>query len=155
MSLLDDLDRLRDVKGSVEIFDALAVDDAPAVAAALARFPRHPLAAALTQWLAARGLEGPRVPSPAEVATKLGIDDLEAHLDAENQLRTRLERSLEAASSRAERAETVANAYAAILVVVALVAALGWLAALGALPLLGVPTDGEERPAPPPAPAAR
>ncbi len=145
-TLLDALDRVRDARGSIELFDALAAEDAAAVATVLARFVRHPLAEELRAWLHARGVEGASLPSPGEVAQKLGITDLEAHLETEARDRARLSRSLEEAWKRAERAETVANAYAAILVVVALAAVLGWLAALGVVPILGGPGDVPEHP---------
>ncbi|MBM4391690.1 MAG: hypothetical protein FJ090_11255 [Deltaproteobacteria bacterium] len=136
-ALLDAIDRVRDARGSIELFDALAAEDAAAVATALARFGRHPLAEPVREWLRARGIEGASLPSPAEVALRLGISDLEAHLETDARERARLARSLGEAWQRAERAETVANAYAAILVVVALAAVLGWLAALGVVPILG------------------
>ncbi len=145
-ALLDALDRVRDVRGSIDLFDGIAADDTAAVATALARFVRHPLAEKVRAWLRVRGVEGAALPSPGEVARALGISDLQAHLETEARDRARLSRSLEEAWKRAERAETVANAYAAILVLMALVAVLGWLAALGVVPILGGPGDAPERP---------
>lgn len=140
------LERERLTPGTLPLFDALTADDAPAVAARLAEFPRHPLRAEFVEWLAARGLSVPPPPTATEVCVERGIVDLIAHLDGlEKQVRVQ-GKGMETTLARAQRAESVANAYAAVLVVVAAIALLGWAAALDYLALFE-PAPPVQRPA--------
>ncbi len=134
-ALLERCDRLRDAPGSVELYDALADGDAEAVGHAYSRWPRHAAAPQVLAWLRARGVEPPPPPSVAEVAAEHGIDDLAGHLRAEAERMGRLRENLERTLQRAERAESVASAYAAVVLLLAAVAALGWAAALGVVPI--------------------
>lgn len=138
-ALIDRLDRVREARGTIELFDGLLAEDAEAVAKALAVHLRHPLAQEFSVWLSARGVATPAPPSPAEVAERLGITDLDAHFAEEAKTRARLTTSADEAWKRARRAEAVANAYAAVLVLLVGVAIMGWLAALDALPFRIVP----------------
>lgn len=133
--LVEALQRVVDRPGTVEIFDALIADSPEDVAGALGAFPRHPMATAVGTWLRARGLEGPRPPTVAEVVAKNGIVDLQAHLEAQAKQAAATQRGLDAAWARAARAETAANAYAAMLVLFAALAVLGWAVALDVIPL--------------------
>lgn len=148
------LERVQRVPGTLPIFDALSVEDVPTVAALLAQHPRHPLRAELVAWLDRRGQALPPPPTADDICREYGIDDLAEHLDSVGQRLRVTERSLAATLERAERAESVANAYAAVLVVVAAVALLGWAAALDYLSLFEAPPL-PERPAPVPAPAPK
>lgn len=144
-ALCEAFERVRERPGTIELFDAVAAEDALAVAAALGRFPRHPFARDLGVWLAARGVDAPERPTPEEILARHGIDDLEARLEADQRDASRLRESLERAFVRAERAESVASAYAAILLLVVGVAVVGWAAALGVLPIFAPPPAEEPR----------
>jgi len=150
-ALVEALERVSTLPGTGELFDALTAEDAPGVARALGAFPRHPRARAVAVWLAARGIEGPERPGAEAVMAAHGIEDLEAHLLGAQQQLTTVQRSLDAALSRASRAESVASAYAAVLVLVVGLAGLGWAAALGVIPLFAPPA-APEKPAHEPAP---
>ena len=134
-ALLDRLDRVREARGSVELFDALLAEQPEGVAKALALHLRHPLLIEVSAWLSARGIEPPTAPGAQAVADRLGITDLESVLAEEAKTRARLTASADEAWKRARRAESVANAYAAVLVLLVGVAITGWLAALDALPI--------------------
>lgn len=138
-ALIDRLDRVREARGSIELFDGLVAEDAESVAKTLAVHPRHPLLEEIRVWLAVRGVATPAPPTPAEVAARLGITDLDAVLADEAKTRARLTASADEAWKRARQAEAVANAYAAVLVLLVGVAIIGWLAALDALPIRIVP----------------
>ena len=158
LSLIDTLERVATAPGTGELFDAVRAGDPAVVAAVLGRFPAHPKARLVGEWLRARGVDGPARPSPDAVLAAHGIDDLEAHLlGMQRQLGT-VQRSLDAALARAARAETVASAYAAVLVLLVLLALLGWAAAIGVVPLFR-PVDVPETQTPPasarPAPPER
>ncbi|GDX80685.1 hypothetical protein LBMAG42_24960 [Deltaproteobacteria bacterium] len=133
--LVDALQRVHDRPGTLEIFDALIAESPEGVAAALGAFPRHPMAVPLGAWLRARGVEGPRQPTVAEVLAKNGIVDLEAHLSGQAGQVAALQRGLDTAWERVARAEMAANAYAAMLVLFAALAILGWAVALDIVPL--------------------
>lgn len=138
-ALLDALDRVRDRPGSVDLFDALAANDPPGVQRAAASHPQHPLFAGVAVWLAARGLHSPEPPSVTEVLAKHGITDLEAHLVEEARRTRQHTKGLEEAWARVKRAEMVADAYAAVLVLIVMVAIVGWAVAIDLVPLGAVP----------------
>ena len=138
-ALVAALERVQAAPGTLLIFDALSVEDAPGVAALIAQHPRHPLRAELVSWLERRGASVPPPPSADEICREHGIADLAEHLDQHTKRSRVTERSLTSSIERADRAESVANAYAAVLVIVTVVALLGWAAALDYLALFEAP----------------
>lgn len=146
--LVERLDRVSTVVGTVDLFDALVAESPERVAAALGAHPSHPLAAAVLAWLAERGVAGARPPTAAEVMAKHGILDLEVHLVAESKRVATLQTGLNAAWERAERGENAANGYAAVLVLCVGVALLGWATALGVVPILDPAQPAAEPPSP-------
>jgi hypothetical protein len=154
-TLVASLDRLQQSPGTLALFDALSVDDAAGVARALAAHPRHPLRAEVEAWLVARGVAVPPPPSPADICAERGIDDLAGHLDRLDRQLVVQSRGVEATRERAERAESLANAYAAVLVVVGAIALLGWASALDYLAIVDPPAPPPRAASPSPtAPAA-
>lgn len=133
-ALLQALERVREVRGSLEIFDGLVRDEPAAVREALAFAPRHPLHDDVAAWLSARGLAPPSPPDVATVLARHGISDLEAFLDERQKTERRLGSLLADARADAARHASAANAYAAVSVLLAAAAFLGWLAAFGVLP---------------------
>jgi hypothetical protein len=150
-ALLDALDRVREVRGSVPLFDALAAEDAPRVRDALAAWPRHPLYDRVVAWLAARDLPPPELAGPAEALARHGITDVDAWVTTRDRREAELARSLADARAERELALRSANVYALLAALLAAVAIGGWLAALGGLPLPAEPTPPTV--APPPHPA--
>lgn len=138
-ALLDALDRVREVRGSVPLFDALVADDAPRVRDALAACPRHPLHAAIVAWLGERGVPGPDVEGPAAALARHGIVDLDAFVTAAATREAALARSLD--STRAERdlALRAANAYALVAALLAALAIGGLFWSLGGFGLTEEP----------------
>lgn len=135
-ALLERFERYRETKGTLELFDALCSGNARAVQKALSFALKHPLADEIGAWLERRGLERPRAPTSQEVLEKRGIDDVEAFLQRKEAEVAELRRSLEIASEAARRAQNAASGYAAMCVLLAGVAILGWLAALQILPFV-------------------
>lgn len=152
--LVEALQRVHDRPGTLEIFDALIAESAEDVAAALGAFPRHPMAMPLAAWLKARGVEGPRPPTVSEVLAKNGILDLEVTLAEQAKQVATLQRGLDTAWARVARAETAANAYAAMLVLFAALAVLGWAVALDVVPLFDDVAPPKTPPRVAPAPPA-
>lgn len=138
-ALLEALDRVRDVRGSVPLFDGLVADDAVRVRDALAACPRHPLHTAIVAWLAARGLAGPATEGPAEALARHGIVDVDTFVVGASEREAALARSL--ADARAERdlALRSADAYALVAALLAIVAIAGLFFVLGGLPLPAEP----------------
>ncbi len=126
--LADAFERVRERPGTLELFDAIVAEDVVAAATALSRHLRHPMAPEVEGWLAARGVAAPGRPTAEMIMAEHGIVDLEGHLDLAEREASRVRASLAAAFSRAARAESLANAYAAVVVLLAGVAALGWAA---------------------------
>jgi hypothetical protein len=128
--LLDALDRVRDVRGSLGIFDALVADDPVRVADALASAPRHPLRPRLEAWLVSRGVAPPSEEGPAAALARHGIVDVDAFVAAAHGREAGLVRAL--ADTRAERdlALRSANAYALVAALLAMIVVGGWIASL-------------------------
>ncbi|MES2640554.1 MAG: hypothetical protein V4850_13760 [Myxococcota bacterium] len=142
--LLDALDRVREVRGSVPLFDALVAEDPARVRDALAACPRHPLHAPIVAWLEARGVPGPDVEGPAAALARHGIVDVDAFVAAASAREAALARALEESRAERELALRAANAYALVAALLAVVAIAGWFWSLGGLPL------PEEPPSTPP-----
>jgi len=151
--LLDALDRVREVRGSVPLFDALAAGDAERVRMTLVAWPRHPLHGAIVAWLGERGLAPPEAESPVAALARHGIDDVDAYVQAAHLREATLSRALDAALAEKSLALRSANAYALIVVLLAIVAIGGWFSALGGLPLPEAPTPDPPAAAPRVAPA--
>ncbi len=147
VALVAALERVQERPGTLVLFDALAAEAAAAVAEVLAAHPRHPLRESVAAWLAARGVAVPAPPSAAQVCAERGIIDLAEHLDQAQKQAQQAARGIERSVARAERAESLANAYAAVLVVVAAIALLGWGAALDYLSMFEAPPLPERSPA--------
>lgn len=149
--LLERFERYRDVKGTLELFDALCSGNAYAVRDALMHALKHPMAEDVVAWLARRGVPRPLPPSNVEVLEKRGIEDVDAFLVKKDKEIAELRRALELAQGAAQRAQNAASGYAAASLVLGGVALLGWLAALGVLPFVAEgPTplrelDGQEQ----------
>lgn len=133
-ALLQALERVREVRGSLELFDGLVRDEPAAVRDALAFAPRHPLRDDVGAWLAARGLDAPPPPDLAAALARHGISDLESWVEERKRTERRLGSMLADARADAARHASAANAYAAVSVLLAAAALLGWLAAFGVLP---------------------
>lgn len=133
--LLAGLDRFRNAKGSAELYDALLTGTPKRVHDELGRVLRHPIAAEIGEWLRARGVEPPRPPSNDEVLERLGITDVEAYVTKKDAEITRLKSELAIVSSRGSDALKAATGYSATTVLLTGVAILGWLAALGVIPI--------------------
>lgn len=133
--LLDALDRVREVRGSVPLFDALAAEDPARVRDALAACPRHPLHAPIVAWLQARGEPGPDVEGPAAALARHGIVDVEAFVATASAREATLTRALGDVRAERDLALRAANAYALVAALLAVVAIVGWFSALGGLPL--------------------
>jgi hypothetical protein len=129
-TLLDALDRVREVRGSVPIFDALVADAPERLRTALAAAPRHPLREPLEAWLLARGVRPMEQESAAEALARHGITDLDAWVADQARRETALARSLDDARAERELALRSANAYALVAALLAAVAIVGWVRAL-------------------------
>lgn len=144
-SLLDALDRVREVRGSLPIFDALVADDPVRVRDALAAHPRHPLRAAIVAWLGERGVAPPSEEGAAAALARHGIDDVDAFVAAAHAREAALVRALADAHAEKELALRSANAYALVAALLAALAIGGWFAALGGFPF---PEEPPVTPAP-------
>lgn len=132
-ALLTALDDVRLVKGSEELFDALLEGHPAQVRATLARFPKHPLHERIVSWITTRGLEPPPAPTREELFAARGIDDVEVWSDDMVRRIQTLEDQVSRAVQARLQAEKLANAYAAVSAMLAIVAILGWLAAVGVI----------------------
>ncbi|MFZ5478117.1 MAG: hypothetical protein ACOZNI_15220 [Myxococcota bacterium] len=138
--LLAALERHREVRGSLPLYDALVRDDPDAVADALGDAPRHPLRPDVEAWLRARGVE-PAGDDPER-------EELRARLAAAERHARDLQRRLDEAVAARAGAVRTADAAALVGVLLAAVAIAGWLAAFGVLPFSPerappVPTEQE------------
>jgi hypothetical protein len=145
------LERLQQSPGTLPLFDALSVEDVGAVGEVLSRYARHPMRADVAGWLQARGGAVASLPSADAVCERRGIVDLDAHLDEAAEQVRRQGLAMERLLLRAQKGESVANAYAALLVVVAAIALLGWASALDYLAVFDTPPE-EHLPASTPTP---
>lgn len=135
-ALLERFERYRETKGTLELFDALGTGHAGEVQKALAHALKHPLAGEVGEWLERRGYERPAPPTGQEILEERGIQDVEGFLQRRDAELAELRRSLEVASESARRAQNAASGYAAVCVLLAGVAILGWLAALRVIPFV-------------------
>ncbi len=137
--LLDALERVREVRGSDRLFDALAAESPPQVRDALAAAPRHPLRDRLLAWLLERGIAGPAAEGAAGALARHGITDLDAWIEARDRRELALARGW--SESQASQAEAVraANAYALVAALLAILALVGWGLALAGFPALEAP----------------
>lgn len=133
-ALLEALERVREVRGSLPLYDALVRGDGAAFAAAVASHPRHPLKDAAVTWLGARGLALPPGPDVASRLLALGIEDVEAHVEAARRTERELRARVDELSTELAAARGAANAAALVCVLLGLLAAAGWAAVLGDLP---------------------
>ncbi len=131
--LLDALDRYKEVRGTLPIFDALWSGDPGRVYTVFADHPTHPVAEALAAWLNARGVTRPGRPSNDEVLDRKGVEDVAAWIDKHEKEVWKLRRERDAAVLARSDALKSANGLAIILFVVAGAAITGWLAAFGVL----------------------
>ena len=138
--LLEALDRVREVRGSLPIFDALVSGGPADVAAALTAWPRHPMRAQIVAWLQANGQPEPPADSPLAALERNGVHDVDAWIAEQDATRLKLERALSDTSAARDHALRSANAYALIAAVLAVLAIGGWVVALG-LPEPEVPAD--------------
>lgn len=130
-ALLDALDRVREARGSVELFDAIAAGDGEGTRAVLGRFGRHPSAPAVRAWLNARGFEPPSPETTVEALGRHGIDDVEAYVQAAASREATLTRALEEARAARDLALRSANTYALVAALLAVLAIAGWIGLLG------------------------
>lgn len=131
-TLIARLDAFMEFPGTIPLFDALSAPEGPehavGVAAVVERFPNHPLARELQDWLHVHGIEV-AAPSAAAVLAELGIDDLRVWYDRRQRERVALERALSEALEGQAAASLSANAYSFMCVLLFFVALLGWTAA--------------------------
>jgi hypothetical protein len=147
--LVDALDRVREVRGSLALFDGIVAGDPERVRAAIAAHPRHPLRAAVAAWLAERGVEAPTDEGPAAALARHGIDDLDAYVASATAREGALVRQLADAKAERDLALRSANAYALMAALLAAFAIGGWVAAVSGFPL---PQEPEPERAPSRAP---
>lgn len=133
--LLAGLDRHRNAKGSPEIYDALLTANAGQVRDELGKVLRHPMAEEIHVWLLARGIDPPKPPSNDEVLARLGILDIESVLLKKDAELLRLKNQVTELQNRGSDALKAATGYSFTTVLLAGVAVLGWLAALGVIPI--------------------
>ncbi len=133
-ALLDALDQFRDVRGTVALFDGLAVRDPNIVLSALAGVPEHPLAGRIAAWLRSRGVEPPPAPTAEQLLARLGIGDVARWVQDQDRALQRLESRLRDVEGARIRAERAANGFAAVAVLLLAAAIFGWLAAFGVVP---------------------
>jgi hypothetical protein len=131
--ILDALDQFRDVRGTVALFDGIATGDAAAIARALKDAPEHPLAGRVGAWMRAQGVAPPSPPTTDELLARLGIGDVGRWVQDQDRALARLEQRLRDVEQARLRSERAASGLAAVCVVLAAAAALGWLAAYGIL----------------------
>ena len=153
-ALLDALDRVREVRGSVPLFDALAAEDPERVRVTLVAWPRHPLHAAIVTWLGERGVDLPESEGPVAALVRHGIDDVDAFVHTVQTREATLTRALDTAVAERSLALRSANANALVAALLAIVAIGGWFSALGGLPLPEAPTPAAPATAPRAAPDA-
>ena len=153
-ALLDALDRVREMRGSVPLFDALAAEDPERVRVTLVAWPRHPLHAAIVTWLGERGVDLPESEGPVAALVRHGIDDVDAFVHTVQTREATLARALDTAVAERSLALRSANAYALVAALLAIVAIGGWFSALGGLPLPEAPTPAAPATAPRAAPDA-
>lgn len=134
-ALLDALERVREVRGSAELFDAIAAGEPGRVADALGRHPRHPTRARLEGWLRARGVEPPGEEGPGEALARHGIEDVDAWVTGAVARENALVRQLADVKAERDLALRSANAYALIAALLAAFAIGGWVAAVSGFPL--------------------
>lgn len=136
-ALMDDLDRFRTTRGTVEFFDALLEQDADAVLTQLKLTPKHPLAEPIGAWLRARGLAPPPPPTPAEILAAHGITDVEAWIEANKKRMADMEERLSNAVLARESAQRAASVYSGMTVILMGIAILGWLGAIDIIHIVG------------------
>ncbi len=153
-ALLDALDRVREMRGSVPLFDALAAEDPERVRVTLVAWPRHPLHAAIVTWLGERGVDLPESEGPVAALVRHGIDDVDAFVHTVQTREATLARALDTAVAERSLALRSANANALVAALLAIVAIGGWFSALGGLPLPEAPTPAAPATAPRAAPDA-
>ncbi len=130
-ALLDALDRVREVRGTLPLFDALVSRDPARVRAALTAWPRHPLRPAIVAWLLDNGESEPPVDSPLAALERHGVADVDAWVSEHRATQARLERALADTTAQRDLALKSANAYALVAAVLAVLAIGGWVVALG------------------------
>jgi hypothetical protein len=128
--LLTALERHRQARGSVELYDALLEEHAERLQLALGKVPLHPLRPELIRWLLSRGHRLPELPSPAELA----LAELEEQLEVQQKQITALREQVETLQGLGLHSHRVNEAYAAVVVLFVGIAVLGWAAAFGLLP---------------------
>lgn len=143
--LLDALDRVREVRGTLPLFDALVSGGPADVAAVLTAWPRHPLRAQIVAWLQANGQAEPPTDSPLAALERHGVHDVDAWIAAQDAARLKLERALADTAAARDHALRSANAYALVAAVLAVLAIGGWVVALG-IPEPEVPAVQPEAP---------
>lgn len=129
--LLDALDRYKEVRGTVPLFDALWSGEPGEVQRALSEFLAHPLAGPIGDWLEARGAARPVKVSNEEVLERRGVADVAGWLDQHEKEAAQLRRERDVAFQKCSDALKAANGLSLMLVLVSGVAVIGWLAAFG------------------------
>jgi hypothetical protein len=146
--LVDALDGVREVRGSLPIFDGIVANDPARVRAALGAHPLHPLRDGVIAWLAARGVPPPETEGAEAALARHGITDLDTWVAGTRAREAALSRDLAESRAQGEQALRAANAYALVAALLAVLAIAGWLVAMGPLRLQEVPAEGA-RPARP------
>lgn len=131
--LLDALERYKEVRGTLPLFDALWSGDPARVYTSLGENLTHPLAEDLARWLAARGVARPARPSNDAVLEQKGVEDVAAWIERHEKEVLKLRRERDDAARQRSDALKAANGLAMILVVVTAAGIMGWLAAFGVM----------------------
>ncbi len=132
--LLDALDRYKEVRGTLPLFDALWSNDPARVYEAFAEHLTHPVADGLTVWLNVRGIARPVRPTNDAVLQQKGVEDVAAWVEKHEKEVLKLRRERDAAVMAGSDALKAANGLGLVLVVVAAAGVIGWLAAFGVMP---------------------
>jgi hypothetical protein len=133
-ALLDALERVREVRGSLPLYDALIRVDGVAFAQALAMHPRHPLRDDALAWMERRGIAPAAPPDATSRLLAYGIEDVDTYVATVRATERDLRARAADLAAEAARARQVANAASLVCVLLGILAAVGWAAVLGDLP---------------------
>lgn len=132
-ALLEALERQKDVRGTLELFDALWAGDPAQVQHALAGTLNHPLADEVGRWLEARGAARPSKPTNEQELQRRGVTDVAAFVDGLRAEVAQLRKERDDAMQQRSDALKAANGLGLMIFVVAGAGILGWLAAFGVI----------------------